>query len=93
MFNMFFIHISLDKSKLNQHLKTQHDYSKTAENSPDKIDDKTQANESKSISPVFHCKECVVDFSVERDLRIHRSLHRKDGKFECVECNKQCSCE
>ena len=37
----------------------------------------------------FNCSKCHTGFNVERDLEIHNSIHRTDGKLICVECDKE----
>lgn len=73
-------------------MQSQHEPAKAANISIENCDENQHENEV-NTSLIFNCKLCNIDFSVERDLRIHRSLHRDDGKFECVECNKQYSCK
>lgn len=48
---------------------------------------RTGTESNGSISK-FKCLDCHAGFNVEKDLKIHSSIHRKDGKITCYGCDK-----
>lgn len=45
-------------------------------------------SDTNALNSKFKCIDCHVGFNVEKDLKIHSSIHRLDGKISCYGCNK-----
>lgn len=53
--------------------------------------DLTDFLKEKTPMLAYQCTECTQSFNVLKDLELHKSTHTKDGKYVCLQCNKQFS--
>lgn len=45
-------------------------------------------SDSNTLTWNFKCVDCHAGFNIEKDLKIHSSIHRQDGKISCYGCDK-----